>query len=103
MVLTNKTVKNVGEVKHNVKNYHECPLCKEKFELGIEWDTLQKLHDDKFFPYPHIHLHGDPIHAMLVYIDKDMCIRGISKIKSIEISRDSVTFQQIMKKWSNPF
>ena len=103
MTLIRSSVKHAGEIKQNVSNYHKCPVCGESFEIGIESDVLQKLNEDQYFPYPHLHLHGNPLHAMLCYIDKDLKVRTVGKIKSIEISRDSETFSQIMRKWSNPF
>ncbi len=94
---------NSGEIKKNVKNFHICPLCKKEFEIGVELDTLKKVNEARHFPYPHIHLHGDPLHAMLVYIDANLTIRNVGSIKSIEVSRDSETLSQLMKKWSNVY
>ena len=103
MTLGSRKVKNAGEVKKTVDRFHQCPVCGKKIELGVELDVLIKANEEQYFPYPHLHLHGNPLHAMLCYIDKDLKIRNIGKIKSIEISRDSETFSQIMKKWSNPY
>lgn len=94
--------KNIGEIKWDVKDHFTCPVCGEKVRLGVEVEALQKAREEEYYPYPHVYLHGDPLHAILCYIDKDHNVRGTSPIKSIEISRDSTTFQQIMKKWSNP-
>lgn len=92
-----------SQVKQSVKNHHICPLCKEKIEIGVEKETLERLYIADKFPYPHVHIHGDPLHAMLCYIDKDMVIRSTGTIKSIEISRDSETLNLLLKKWSNPY
>ena len=96
-------IKNAGEIKQAVKNFHRCPECGESIEIGVELDTLKQLEERSYYPYPHIHLHGNPIHAMLCYIDAQKCVRNVSVIKSIELSRDSETFSQMVKKWSNPF
>ena len=103
MVLSPNNNKKIGEIKQNTKNIHECPYCKERFKIGIEKDTLDKLSKGNYFPYPHVHIHGNPLHAMLCYIDKQLVIRNICVINSIEISRNSETFQELMKKWANPF
>ena len=87
--------KNKYTIKRNVKNIHKCPLCNEKIEVGIEIDTLINLNEKNSFPYPHIHIHGNPLHAMLCYIDKNLTIRSKGVIKSIEISRDSTTFSHL--------
>ena len=101
--MVSSRIKNIDEMKQNPNNMHECPLCGEKFEIGIENKTLIQLKERDYFPYPHIHLHGNPLHAMLCYIDANLCIRNVSVIRSIEVSRDSDTLSQIMKKWSNIF
>ncbi len=103
MVISSKRKRNYGDLKQNVKNIQVCPLCKEKIEIGIEMDTLKELSEYERFPYPHIHLHGNPLHAMLCYIDKNLKVRSVGVIKSIEISRNYDTFKQFMMKWSNPY
>lgn len=103
MVIIPKERKFIGNIKQNVKNFHICPFCKKKVEIGIEINDLNQLNKEEYFPYPHLHLHGNPLHGMLFYIDKNLDIRSIAVIKSIEISRDSETFSQAIKKWCNPF
>jgi len=103
MLITPKEFEDRKEIKQNPNNYSECPFCGEKIKIGIEYILKRKLHDKKKFPYPHMHLHGDPIHGMLCYIDSDLKVRSISIIESIEISRDSDTLNTLMKKWANPF
>lgn len=103
MAINIKKKKNIGDLKQNLENFYVCPFCKEKFEIGIEYKTLKELCESDKFPYGHIHLHGNPLHAMLCYIDKNLNVRGIGVVKSIEISRDSDTFKQLMEKWANPY
>ncbi|MFX1337766.1 MAG: hypothetical protein ACFFDK_04085 [Promethearchaeota archaeon] len=103
MAISSKRKKNYGDLKQHLKNVQVCPLCKERIEIGIEMDTLKELSEYEKFPYPHIHLHGNPLHAMLCYIDKHLNVRSIGLIKSIEISRNFDTFKQFMIKWSNPY
>ena len=93
-------IKDIKEVKKNSQNVI-CPLCNEKFSIGVEFSITQTSNNDIYFP--HIHLHGDPLHALICYINSELKIRNIGVIKSIEISRDSKTFAQLMKKWTNPY
>jgi hypothetical protein len=98
-----KNTITVGTIKERIRNTHICPECHQKINLGIERETLKELNEQERFPYPHIHIHGNPLHAMLCYIDKDLRVRSTSVIKSIEISRDSSSFNEFFKKWSNPY
>ncbi len=103
MVISKKNRKDLGKIKQKVKQLHTCSLCNQKFEIGIELEVFNQLNGGEYFPYPHIHLHGNPLHAMLCYLDKENNIRSCTIIKSIEISRDSETFGELMNKWSNPY
>jgi len=88
-------------VKHTSKKSITCPLCNEKISIGVE-DLILKSKNINIH-LPHIHLHGNPLHALLCYINSELEIRNVGVIRSIEISRDSETFTQIMKKWTNPY
>ncbi|MFW9971414.1 MAG: hypothetical protein ACFFDF_14565 [Candidatus Odinarchaeota archaeon] len=66
-----------------------------EFNISCEGNT------DIYFP--HIHLHGEPLHAIICYINSELKMRNMGVIKSIEISRDSATFKELMKKWTNPY
>lgn len=76
-------------------------MCQENIELGIELNIINQR--DSHIYFPHIHLHGDPLHALICYINSELNVRNVGVIKSIEISRDSETFGQLMKKWTNPY
>lgn len=78
-----------------------CPLCSEKITIGVGIDITEKGNTNIHFP--HLHLHGDPLHAVICYINQELKVRNIGVIKSIEISRDSATFREFMKKWTNPY
>ncbi|UCC19891.1 MAG: hypothetical protein JSV62_01030 [Promethearchaeota archaeon] len=67
----------------------------------MELNIAQKGNNEIYFP--HIHLHGNPLHALICYMNSELKIRNMGVIKSIEISRDSETFAQLMKKWTNPY
>lgn len=76
-------------------------MCRQVISLGVELNILDQPNSNIYFP--HIHLHGDPLHALICYINSGLKLRNIGVIKSIEISRDSQTFAQLIKKWTNPY
>lgn len=102
MVLTNKEINN-QKVRKELCNLHRCPICNERIKIGIEKNTLEMLEQGEMVPYPHLHIHGTPLHGVLFYIDRDLRVRSCSAINSVEFSRDSNTFQELLKKWSNPY
>jgi len=102
MILSNRDIDN-KTVRKELRNLHRCPICNKKVKIGIEKSILEIVEREEMFPYPHLHIHGDPLHGVLFYIDRDLRVRSCSPIKSLEFSRDSDTFQELLKKWSNPY
>lgn len=93
-------IKDLKEAKQKVQNII-CPMCHEKMIIGVELSITMEGNPNIYFP--HIHIHGDPLHALICYINSELKMRNMGVIKSIEISRDSKTFSQLMKKWTNPY
>ena len=67
----------------------KCPICNKKIQFGVEFGFLENA---KRYPYPHMILHGNPLHALIVYIDADLRIRGIETAQSIEIQKNVEIF-----------
>ena len=88
------------EVKQTLKFSRQCPICQNNITFVIERHIIEEA---KHFPYTHCVIHGNPLHIFIVYVDKELKIRGCETAKSIEILRDGQTFAQLMQKWSNPF
>jgi len=103
MTIIPEDIKNTGRFKQSVKNVHKCPICKQKIEIGVELTMIKKLSNKEKGIYSHLILHGKPLHGLICYIDSHFSVRGFMPIESIEISRDSDTFQELMKKWANPY
>ena len=89
-----------SEFKRPVRMSKICPICKHVVTFGVEEGFLKGVTE---YPFPHVVLHGNPVHALIAYIDAHHKIRGVEACASIEVSRDQETFSQLLKKWSNPF
>lgn len=68
-----------------IRNQQKCPLCKKNFTISVKSGLLKQIKKEMRFPYAHLHVHGNPLHAMLCYIDNDLRVRSIKIIKSIDI------------------
>jgi hypothetical protein len=77
-----------------------CPICKEKIPYGVEHHILKSVTK---YPFPHIIIHGNPLHVLIVYLDANFKVRGTEGCESIEIAKNSEVFSQLLRKWSNPF
>lgn len=87
------------EIANNI-HFQECPLCKKKIQIKVQFDLLEQQYGASGGVIPHIILHGNPLHAMLCYVDRHMAVRGKGYIVSIGIPRDSNTYQQFVRLWS---
>jgi hypothetical protein len=72
---------------NRVKNSHKCPACNETINISVNSKLLSKIEKENKFPYTHLHIHGEPLHAMLCYIDSDLRVRSIKIIESLEIQK----------------
>ncbi len=96
-------IKRVDKVKKKVDRVIKCPECKANVTIGIELEAIKRQNLLKSIHFPHIHLHGTPLHGLLCYLNSELQVRNIGVIKSIEISRDSETLSQFLGKWTNPY
>lgn len=101
-MVAEKVVKKIKEkIKVDISKNHTCPICKKGLQIGVENRTINDYKRNGMFS--HIILHGNPLHAMIVYRDWNNAVRTVECSKSIEISRDQKTFSEILRKWSNPY
>ena len=82
------------------KSYEKCPMCGQKIEIAIDPKYIE---NRSHYPYKHIIIHGKPLHALELYIDKNGAVRGMDATESVQFDRKSQTFEEFMKLWSNPF
>ncbi|MFX0009769.1 MAG: hypothetical protein ACFE9R_05595 [Candidatus Hermodarchaeota archaeon] len=85
----------------NVIYFQECPLCNKKIQINVQFELLEEDYDVNGGVIPHIVLHGEPLHALLCYVDRHMTVRGKGYIMSIGVPRDSRTYQQFIQLWSH--
>lgn len=69
----------------SVSRLHRCPHCGELISINIKPSTyLESIR----FPFPHVHIHGEPQHAVIVYIDMHFSVRGIEAVSSLEFEHN---------------
>ncbi|MFX0028918.1 MAG: hypothetical protein ACFE9C_18700 [Candidatus Hodarchaeota archaeon] len=103
MVVVYGKIRDEDHIKKAVDKNIKCPKCNKEIKIGIELEVFNKLNSLKNVYFPHIHLHGKPLHALLCYINSELKLRNVGIIESIEISRDSKTLMQFLEKWTNPY
>ena len=103
MVIVYGKIKKIDHVKKRVDRVVKCPKCNKEVKLGVELEVVSKQKILQNVYFPHIHLHGNPLHALVCYVNSELKLRNIGIIESIEISRDSNTLRQFLKKWMNPY
>ncbi len=103
MVVAFGKIKDVNQVKKKLDQVVRCPKCEKKIKIGIELEVVNKSSALKNIYFPHIYIHGKPLHALICYLNAELKVRNIGIIESIEISRDFETFNQLLNKWMNPY
>lgn len=87
-------------LKKSIKIHQKCPICNEKLNISIDPSYISNI---EHFPFAHVLIHGEPLHAIMLYIDSNFSVRGFECVESLQFSRNSNTFSQIVHQWSNPF
>ncbi|HME51795.1 MAG TPA: hypothetical protein VKM55_06230 [Candidatus Lokiarchaeia archaeon] len=82
---------------HSLRLETSCDICHLSFKVHV---SAAELINAKRYPFCHLILHGNPIHALAVYVDKHGVVRGSESSQSIQIDRTSSTFQELVKWWS---
>lgn len=95
------TIKEKENMKPISRKIFKCPFCGLLIEIDVDHTSFTRCMNENHFLYPHLHVHGRPLHGALCYLDPNMAIRNIEIIRSIEIFRSSDIFQQLLNKWLN--
>jgi len=51
-----------------------CPSCNQKFDIELPDDILE---GKKRFPFEYLYIHGNPPHAMGIFLDGNLSVREI--------------------------
>jgi hypothetical protein len=94
------TTEIIHPVRRSIAVAVTCPICSHHLKINMDRALFAQA---TMFPVSHLVLHGTPLHALIVYLDADFKVRGAEGCHSIEIVRDSASFSQLVKIWSNPF
>jgi len=82
---------------HSLRIQSTCNICKRAFTVKV---SAAELADATHYPFAHLILHGNPIHCLTVYVDKNGAVRCSESSKSLQIDRTSATFAELVKWWA---
>jgi hypothetical protein len=61
-----------------------CHGCKSDIKVTVPRVVVDKAHS---YPVSHAHLHGDPAHVLIIYIDRQYHIRGSELSETVSVER----------------
>lgn len=64
------------------KNQVLCPICHKYLQTNINPEIISTI---DYFPFPHIIVHGNPTHGLIVYIDSDGKVRARESAHSVQV------------------
>lgn len=79
---------------------YTCPFCQKEIRLNGNRNRNGNQNKNGNGLMAILNIHGEPIHALILYVDSHMNVRSHSIIKNIEVSRDSDTLKQLLNAWS---
>ncbi|MEM2637141.1 MAG: hypothetical protein QXL15_02195 [Candidatus Korarchaeota archaeon] len=59
-----------------------CPKCRQKLDINVDPAFIE---NSQFFPVPYGYVHGSPVHVIILYLDRDLKVRGIDVSEYVRI------------------
>ncbi|MHA1871686.1 MAG: hypothetical protein ACTSXF_12125 [Promethearchaeota archaeon] len=79
-------------------NYAEvtvyCSTCKKKITIKVDYS---KRDEAKRFPFEYVYIHGEPKHAITIYLDKDMQVRGTEILNNLNLDEIGIGPKETLK------
>ena len=69
-----------------------CPKCHQKLEVDIDPSIIENAH---FWPVPYGYVHGDPMHVVIIYLDKQFKVRGLDVSEYVRVEAKKETEEKI--------
>ena len=86
MALESRERGTVPTFPQKIKKRINCPVCGHAIEVTIKEKQLQEIKKSSKVLHPFVHVHGLPLHVILVYLDRNFKVRNVFGIKNVEVS-----------------
>lgn len=72
-----------------------CSVCKRIVEIEVP-DDLAK--GREFYPFEYIHIHGEPEHALMLFLDQNLAVRDAIAYKDLTVAqKKGKQYQELLK------
>ena len=71
-----------------------CQKCKKNLEVEIDSSIVENA---PYLPVPYAYVHGDPLHILIIYLDRDFKVRGTDLSEYVNIQPVAVTMKFNLK------
>jgi hypothetical protein len=67
------------------KIYTTCPLCQNKtITIEVKEDLAE---NQEYYPFEYLNIHGDPPHALMLFLDRNLSVRDSMPYDDIDIAK----------------
>ena len=75
--------------------YVVCKICKKQLTIKVSEDIAK---DREYYPFEYIDIHGDPEHALMLFLDQNLAVREVIAYKDLNIVKQKgKEYQNLMK------
>lgn len=72
-----------------------CSICQKNIEIEVPEDIAK---DREFYPFEYIDIHGDPEHALMLFLDQNLSVRDAIVYKDLKIAqKKGKEFQKLIR------
>ncbi len=65
--------------------FADCSVCKKRIEIKV---PVHLAEDREYYPFEFINIHGNPEHALMLFIDKNLTIRDTMVYEDLHILKE---------------
>ena len=62
----------------------DCSACRKKVEIQVPEDIAK---NRDYYPFEYIDIHGDPEHALMLFLDQNLSLRDTMVYKDLKIAQ----------------
>ncbi len=77
------------------KLYANCQICKKQITIEVPEDIAK---DREYYPFEYIEIHGEPEHALMLFLDQNLAVRDAIAYQDIQIvKKKSSQYKNIVR------
>lgn len=67
-----------------------CPKCRANISINVDTKIVE---NSSYYPVPYAYVHGEPLHILIIYLDRDFKVRGADLSEYVAVQSGQIALQ----------